>query len=845
MYMKRVTGLLLGMLLCLNTAGMTVLHAEGTEEVPEPTSTERTEEAPAPEEAEDTPEMAPEEETDVPENNDMPPAEETISMTEEEPAPEGTDETPEVPEITAEEEPEAPENADALNPEETVPEAEAEPEPEQTQESSEEEAPGEADTAVTEEETEVLQDVTAANETEEGYTFLEEEEHPEWLLAADEPMVTINFNRSIIVNDIGKQGPSMCTSYSAAYMRSIQNDAYADPYEGWGSGGFDWHGINDFYFSDLQSALRFCYDKIAAGWPVMAKVGFDYRTNYYLNDPSGYAHYTDRTHYIVLYGFKQSADPNNLKETDFYGIDPVSCTTGPFGVLRPEAFMKSESSGHYDRDYLVSTCDGGSARPVVLAYPDTAKFGDQCGFANKIGEWAYLEGDVNDANLTDSGDIHIRGWAIDNNRKDWELQVIVDLDNGTSHEQKTFWTNKYREDISTWKQTNANHGFEETFSTNLTGTIRMTFTAKVTGGVNVTKEIETVTVQRDRIPVKSVSLNKTKVTLQKGKSTTLKASLNPSTASDKKVTWTSSNTKVATVDKNGKVTAKGAGTAAITVKTNDGKKTGKCTVTVPVTSVKLSKTSLTLNKGKTSALTAAVSPSNASNKKVTWSSSNTKVAAVDKNGKVTAKGLGTATITAKTADGGKTATCKVTVKDSKDPAACTTFGFCRYNGKDYWYENGVRQAVPGDPNNLIDEKYHTERGREIYDPKTKAWYWLDSVFDGAKAVGKEVWMPYIYQEEANWSAADKQKIAYESDPGMGEFVFEAMQKKDGKWVRYDQNGKMMKGWVTITGDLARLYPGQNGNTYYYDTRTGLMAKGWLTIEGKRHHFDEISGKLLK
>ena len=190
-----------------------------------------------------------------------------------------------------------------------------------------------------------------------------------------------------------------------------------------------------------------------------------------------------------------------------------------------------------------------------------------------------------------------------------------------------------------------------------------------------------------------------------------------------------------------------------------------------------------------------------------------------------------------------TANCKITVKENTDPAACKVFGFCTYQGKDYWYENGKRQAVSGDPKNLIDIKYHVERGREIYDPATKAWYWLDSVYDGAKAVGKEVWMPYIYQEEDSWSDADKVKLAQESDPGMADCVLPAMRNKDGKWVRYDQDGKMMKGWVTITGKLAELYPDQKGNTYYYDTRTGLMAKGLVTIEGRRCHFDEMTGEL--
>ena len=362
------------------------------------------------------------------------------------------------------------------------------------------------------------------------------------------------------------------------------------------------------------------------------------------------------------------------------------------------------------------------------------------------------------------------------------------------------------------------------------------------------------------VPVTSVKLNKTGITLSKGKTFALTATISPANASNKKVTWTSSNTKAATVDAKGKITAKGKGSATITVTTADGKKKATCkvTVTVPVSSVKLNKTVLTLDKGKTSTLTATVSPSDASNRKVTWTSSNAKVATVDSNGKVTAKGKGTATITVKTADGNKTATCKVTVKETKpvptkDPAACTTNGFCRYNGKDYWFENGVRQGTVNDPNGVIGDG--TVRGREIFDPATKAWYWLDSAYDGAKAVGKEVWMPYIYQDEKNWKNDTKrmndtvQAINSYSEAGgptsdMGEQVRRSIQKGIGKWVRYDENGRMMKGWVTInTRELIALYPGQKGNTYFYDYTTGLMAKGWTTIGGQRFFFDETSGVL--
>ncbi len=181
-------------------------------------------------------------------------------------------------------------------------------------------------------------------------------------------------------------------------------------------------------------------------------------------------------------------------------------------------------------------------------------------------------------------------------------------------------------------------------------------------------------------------------------------------------------------------------------------------------------------------------------------------------------------------------------RKSDDPAACRVFGFCSYKGKQYWYEHWQRQGTMSDPKNIIGDG--SPRGREIYDPESDGWYWLDSIYDGAKAQGKEVWIPYIYQDENTWSNDQKRKIAHESDPGMGDYVYDCMLKKDGKWVRYDENGKMLKGWVTITGSLAKIYPKQAGNRYYYDHRTGLMAKGYINIGGNTYHFDEITGVLI-
>ena len=169
--------------------------------------------------------------------------------------------------------------------------------------------------------------------------------------------------------------------------------------------------------------------------------------------------------------------------------------------------------------------------------------------------------------------------------------------------------------------------------------------------------------------------------------------------------------------------------------------------------------------------------------------------------------------------------------------------FMEENSKFYWYENNVKQGTYDDPNGVMGDG--SVRGREIYDPVTNAWYWLDSCYDGAKAVGKEVWMPYIYQKEGGWTDAEKEAIAKESDPGMEECVLKALKEKTGKWVRYDENGAMLKGWITIGEGtpLAALYPGQKGNTYYYDNRTGLMARGKVTLGGVTYEFDELTGAL--
>ena len=120
-------------------------------------------------------------------------------------------------------------------------------------------------------------------------------------------------------------------------------------------------------------------------------------------------------------------------------------------------------------------------------------------------------------------------------------------------------------------------------------------------------------------------------------------------------------------------------------------------------------------------------------------------------------------------------------------------GWVEENGKKYWYEKGVKQGTEG-------------RGKEIYDPDSDAWYWLDAVQGGAMTVSKDV-----YQESAAGQWADK-------------------PDGTGKWVRYDENGHMVKGWQTT-----------DKGTYYFDPTFGTMAKGVTEIDGVPCAFDQNTG----
>ena len=177
------------------------------------------------------------------------------------------------------------------------------------------------------------------------------------------------------------------------------------------------------------------------------------------------------------------------------------------------------------------------------------------------------------------------------------------------------------------------------------------------------------------IHVQGVTASVSATELTEGETAKITVTFTPSNVSDKSVTFSSSATDVASVDDQGNITAKSPGEATITVTTKDGGKTATVKVTVKakpddtiaVTGVALDKDNLLLIEGDTDKLTATVQPADATNKGVKFNSSDSNVVTVDNEGNVTAVGVGTATITVTTDDGGKQATCAVTVEPKELP----------------------------------------------------------------------------------------------------------------------------------------------------------------------------------
>ena len=379
----------------------------------------------------------------------------------------------------------------------------------------------------------------------------------------------------------------------------------------------------------------------------------------------------------------------------------------------------------------------------------------------------------------------------------------------------------------------------------------------------------TVTVKQKEIAITGVSLNKSTTSITEGESETLTATITPSNATgDKTVKWSSSNAEVAAVDSNGKVTAKKAGTAVITA-TSSNRKTASCTVTVKqkeiaITGISLNKSTTSITEGESETLTATITPSNATgDKTVKWSSSNAEVAAVDSNGKVTAKKAGTAVITA-TSSNRKTASCTVTVKQKdtytglRDVNGTLTYftngqadktytGFVSYAGNNYYVINGVVDTSYTNVTYDGKDWLYVENGKVRYDytgiRSNESGFWridngkvnfdyygvAENEFGWWKIEGGKVNFDYygIAENEFGWWRIEGGKVNFDYY-GVAENEFGWWKIEGGK-VNFDYYGIAENefGWWRIEGGKV--------NFDYYGIAENEF--GWWRIEGGKVNFD--------
>ena len=264
------------------------------------------------------------------------------------------------------------------------------------------------------------------------------------------------------------------------------------------------------------------------------------------------------------------------------------------------------------------------------------------------------------------------------------------------------------------------------------GTATITVTTEE-GGKTDNCEVEVV---EDAIKVTGVTVNFTSRSIKVGETTEIEATVEPADATNKNVTWSTSDESVATVE-DGVITGVAAGNATITVTTEDGGFTADCEVTVTsiaVEDISLNLDNTSLKIGATVELVATVLPEDATNKEVEWSSDNTAVATVD-NGIVTGLSEGTAVIKATTVDGNMSASCTVRVVGVEIYAAGSCIGSDWMNYPFYWINGTPYQ---------ISEEYGDIRGiasvnGELWltgnDASNQACYWVDGIMTSLNEPG--------------------------------------------------------------------------------------------------------------
>nr|WP_288652798.1 Ig-like domain-containing protein [uncultured Faecalibacillus sp.] len=354
--------------------------------------------------------------------------------------------------------------------------------------------------------------------------------------------------------------------------------------------------------------------------------------------------------------------------TDINNPTSGNCEVNQNGIIENDGinYIKlSKGISLKDNTYysIVFTLFGTNENNASIMLDATLKGTDIEFIADTSNEYCFIKSYNTWGKLSDNT-FRIKGITIKEEPKPIETIILnktdITLTKGTSETLQATINPSDTTDDKTLKWTSSNPDVatvDNTGKVTAVGGGTATITVKSQNGKEASCEVKVTS------KIESISLNKSNITLSKGTSETLKATINPSdTTDDKTLKWTSSNPDVATVDNTGKVTAVGGGTATITVKSQNGKEAScEVKVTSKIESISLNKSNITLSKGTSETLKATINPSDATDAKtLTWKSEDENIAKVDGNGKVTGVGTGTTNITVTTSNG-KSAACKVTV----------------------------------------------------------------------------------------------------------------------------------------------------------------------------------------
>ena len=439
--------------------------------------------------------------------------------------------------------------------------------------------------------------------------------------------------------------------------------------------------------SVMTSYINDCYN---AGITLVAAAG-----NYNTSEPSYPA---SNNHVISVGSLAESSTTTKAAYSNTYGIDLVAPGTVYVADKGTNSSYKKTSGTSFSAPIVTAAIAlYKQQHPTATPSEIEAALYASCDSISGNPSWAgngrlnidkFLGVDFQDAPV----EIVVNNPEVVNEELELEIGDYLDLDwtvngVGTFDDSVNFYTLSGEDNVvsvnSSGRITATGTGsdyvvIESNADANVYASIYVTVTSS--GGSSPT--VSSVTVTPSSL---SLDLNGTKTG-------TLTATVNGTNNPSQAVTWSSSNTSIATVSALGVVTAKATGSATITATSQaDGTKAGTCTVTVTdstvhVSSVSLNKNSTTISVGDSETLVATVSPNNATNKSVTWTSNNTSIATVE-GGTVTGVATGTATITVKTDDGNKTATCTVTVSAADTQTLTLTINsFTNASSSYAWYD---------------------------------------------------------------------------------------------------------------------------------------------------------------